>query len=308
MSSPAGADEGRDEVARYVLGEMTLDEQIAFEVRMTEDDELARAVTAAMTIDDYLYQAASPAEPLERRRGGSRWRSTRLAAVAAMAVLALGSLAWAWLSRRSAAAEIQLAVVSSPLRYQQLVAQVGLSASAAPAEAMRGEEAPSADGPSRVDALLRLLREQDQQAIAAPAAEVRGEAFVVPLRTDRELWVAVVGVFADGTGKLWFPEATDFDNARSGGQLGPGQHVLPTPRVAASAAQRERGVVAYSPGFVLPLGRDRVSVLVFALPSPPDAAAWQRASERLAQPAGDLRRDLTEIFGAACHEFVVRTN
>ena len=308
MSSPAGAD-GEREVARYVLGEMTLDEQIAFEVRLTEDAELARTVAAAMAIDDYLYRAASPAEPLERGHGGSRWRSARVAAVAAMAVLALGSLAWAWLSRRGAAAEVQLAVVSTPLRYQQLVAQVGLAASAAPAEAMRGEETPVADGPARVDALLRLLREQDQQAVAAPAAEVRGEAFVVPLQTDRELWVAVVGVFADGTGQVWFPAATDFDSARSGGQLPPGQHVLPTPRVTASAVQRERGVIAFSPGFVVPLGRDRVSVLVFTLPSPPSAAAWQRVTERVARPAGDLRRDLLEIFAAAtCREFVVRTN
>jgi anti-sigma factor RsiW len=48
----------QDNIARYVLGDMTLDEEIEFEVRMAEDDELARAVVAAIAIDDLLRRAA----------------------------------------------------------------------------------------------------------------------------------------------------------------------------------------------------------------------------------------------------------
>lgn len=35
-----------------------MDEQLAFEVRMTEDEQLAFAVAAAMAIDDHLFRAA----------------------------------------------------------------------------------------------------------------------------------------------------------------------------------------------------------------------------------------------------------
>jgi anti-sigma-K factor RskA len=47
-----------DDVARYVLGEMTLDEQLSFEVRMTEDESLAREVALSIALDEQLYRAA----------------------------------------------------------------------------------------------------------------------------------------------------------------------------------------------------------------------------------------------------------
>jgi len=50
----------QDELTRYILGEMSLDEQLAFEVRMTKDEPLACAVAAAMAIDDLLFRAARP--------------------------------------------------------------------------------------------------------------------------------------------------------------------------------------------------------------------------------------------------------
>ncbi|MFN7588369.1 MAG: hypothetical protein ACK5UQ_07645 [Planctomycetota bacterium] len=50
----------QDDLTRYVLAQMSLDEQLAFEVRMTEDQQLARAVAAAMAIDDLLFRAAGP--------------------------------------------------------------------------------------------------------------------------------------------------------------------------------------------------------------------------------------------------------
>jgi anti-sigma factor RsiW len=56
-----------DNIVRYVLGDMAVDEQIAFEVRKAEDDELAQAVIAASAIDDLLRRAAE-----QDRRGRSR--------------------------------------------------------------------------------------------------------------------------------------------------------------------------------------------------------------------------------------------
>jgi len=308
MSALAGADGGRDEVARYVLGEMSLDEQIAFEVRLTEDEELARTVAAAMAIDDHLYRAASHGMATIRGGNVQRSRAARVVAVAAMVLLAIG-VAWAWRSSRGEAVEVAVAVVPTPLRYQQLVAQLGMAAEAAPAEAMRGDEARVPDGEARVDELLRRLREQAEQAVTAPTSEVHGEAFVVPLTTYREIWVAVVGAFDDGTGTVLFPEAADIEGARAGGQLASGHHVLPGPRVAASPEQRQRGVVAFTPGFVVPLRRDRMSVIVLALPNAPSAAEWQRVTERLVRPGEALRRDLAEILATATwREFVVRAN
>jgi anti-sigma factor RsiW len=58
MDDPHARDQ--DDLTRYVLGEMSVDEQVAFEVRMTEDKQLARAVAAAMAVDDLLFRAARP--------------------------------------------------------------------------------------------------------------------------------------------------------------------------------------------------------------------------------------------------------
>jgi anti-sigma factor RsiW len=52
-----------DNIARYVLGDMTIDQKIAFEVRMAGNDELARAMLAASAIDDLVRRAAE----LDRR-------------------------------------------------------------------------------------------------------------------------------------------------------------------------------------------------------------------------------------------------
>jgi anti-sigma factor RsiW len=57
MTTPNNTDD-QDNIVRYVLGDMTLDEQIEFEVRMAGDQELARAVTAASATDDLLRRAA----------------------------------------------------------------------------------------------------------------------------------------------------------------------------------------------------------------------------------------------------------
>lgn len=76
----------QDNIARYVIGDMTLDEQIAFEVRMAGDDELAQAVIAASAIDDLLRRAAEQecrgstpnrAAELERRGSPPQRRTSR---------------------------------------------------------------------------------------------------------------------------------------------------------------------------------------------------------------------------------------
>ncbi len=41
-----------------MLDDMTLDEQLGFDVRVAEGEELARAVVAASVIDDLLRRAA----------------------------------------------------------------------------------------------------------------------------------------------------------------------------------------------------------------------------------------------------------
>jgi hypothetical protein len=48
----------QDNIVRYAVGDMTLDEQIAFEVRVAGDDELAQAVVTALAIDELLRRAA----------------------------------------------------------------------------------------------------------------------------------------------------------------------------------------------------------------------------------------------------------
>ena len=48
----------QDDIVRYAVGDMTLDEQIEFEVRMAKDEELAHAVVTAIAIDELLRRAA----------------------------------------------------------------------------------------------------------------------------------------------------------------------------------------------------------------------------------------------------------
>lgn len=294
-------DEPRDDVVRYVLGEMTLDEQIAFELRMAEDDALARTVTAAMAIDEQLGLAARRAVAAPPRRRAARF------AVAATIGLAVGAATWLWWTQRPVAHEVAVAVVPTATRFEQLVTELGMTDADAPVEAMRGDGPVRPDGAARVDALLQRADEQLQRAIAAPAAEVQGEAFVVPLTNRHPVWVAVVGAFEDGSGRVYFPDAADVDATRREGRLPPGTHVLPAPRATASAEQRERGVVAFAPGFVVPRQRDRVTVLVLTMPSAPSASTWQLVRERIARSGGDLRRDLVALVpDAACSAFVVR--
>lgn len=303
-------DTPEDDIVRYVLGEMSLDEQVAFEVRMAEDDALGRAVTAAMVIDEHLGLARSsegitphPTAPVIAHR-----RTGRLVAAATLAVLALGAATWAWRTWRGAVHEIAVAVVPTSMRYEQLLAELDLPAADAPAEAMRGDGPTLPDGPARVDDLLRRADAQLQRAVAAPMTEVRGEAFVVPLRNQRELWVAIVGTFDDGSGQVYFPADNDVEAARRAGLVPPGNHVLPAPRATASPEQRERGIVAFAPGFVVPRRRDSVTVLVLTMPSAPDASRWQRVHERMARTDGDLRADLNALLPeASCSTFVVRT-
>ncbi len=299
-------DEPEGEVARYVLGEMSLDEQLAFEVRMAADERLAGAVVAAMAIDEQLYRAAAREKEVAR---GVRRRprgALRAVAVAASLLFALGvvALLWRGLPARSAAT---VAVMPTALRYEQMVSALGMTVAGAPLEAMRGTEAGLADGPARVDALLLAWQEQVQRAVAVPSTEVRCESFVVPVANERAVWVAVVGAFDDGRAQLYFPQSPEHDAAVAAGLLSPGTHVLPTPPATASTAQRERGVVAFAPGFVVPLGRTQVDVLVLSAPEPPSAEAWQRLRERVAMPGGDLAGDLATILpSASCRAFVVR--
>lgn len=308
MTHDERADERIDEpdghVARYVLGEMSLDEQLAFEVRMAEDDELAGAVVAAMAIDEQLYRAAA----CERRvgRGARRRRRVVLGAVAIAAAVLTGVLALFWRGM-PAPSEATVAVLPTALRYEQLVAGLGLTTANAPLEAMRGTGSGLADGPARVDALLLAWQERLRRAVAVPASDVQCEAFVVPVANERPVWVAVVGVFDDGRAQLYFPESMEHDAAVAMGLLPPGTHVLPAPPATASAAQRERGVVAFSPGFVMPLGRTRVDVLVLRSPEPPNADAWQRLRECVERPRGDLAAQLATILpSASLLTFVVR--
>jgi anti-sigma factor RsiW len=58
MTTPNDTND-QDNITRYVLGDMTLDEQIEFEVRMAGDQELAREAATASAMDDLLRRGVS---------------------------------------------------------------------------------------------------------------------------------------------------------------------------------------------------------------------------------------------------------
>lgn len=85
--------------ARYVLGELDVDETASFEERLAGDEAAADAVVSAVRLVEAVAAAkAGPAcdglfpgncAPAERRRGGRRWLTVAAAACLAIAALPL---------------------------------------------------------------------------------------------------------------------------------------------------------------------------------------------------------------------------
>ena len=55
---PGGDAHSGEDLARYVLGEMPIDERLAFEERISADDSLGRSCEVVSKIDELLFAAA----------------------------------------------------------------------------------------------------------------------------------------------------------------------------------------------------------------------------------------------------------
>lgn len=299
-----------EEAVRYVLGEMTRDEQLAFEVRLSGDAALGRRVAAAMALDELLQRAATATRGAAADRAvprpGLRWQVPLLAA----ALLIAAGATW-WLLRSDAAPSLRVAIAASSPSYRQLVERLGVPADRAPVEALRTGGTPPADAAERVDGLLQRAGQDVERSLDRGAVEVVGEAFVVPIANEREVWALVLASFPDGGRRLYYPDPDSSpDQDAQDGRLAPGRHVLPTGRVSATDEQRSLGVVTFTPGFVLPLRADGAVVFVAV-----SGAAWTdttlRQLRELADGTGseqDTRQRLQQILPqASIAELRVRT-
>ena len=299
---PAALRELPEEAVRYVLGEMSLDEQLRFELRLCDDDGLAAAVTKAMALDELLHQAMEQqvAAPHARQRPAFAWLM-----LAATAILAVG--AW-WILSREDSLACEVAIAGSAPSFQQFVADLGIAADRAPAEALRADASPLPRGSERVEELMRRVRERVDRSLADGSVEVVGTAFVVPIATDREIWTVVMASLPDGSRQLYFPNADAIAGEPSArGRLTGGRHVLPTESIRSSAEQRALGVVAFTPGFVLPLRADRAVVCTAVCTNPLTRTQWQQL-RRLADEFGnseETKMRLQQVLPAA-HIFELR--
>ena len=322
------------DLARYVAREMDLDEQMAFEMRMAGDAELERQVGHVFAMDALVSEAAALGElsrrdvmsSVRRRSESGRrvWRPIIWTLAAASVVLA-GVLGW--VCRLPVVEDrVSVAVVGGPVNYREFLSGLNLDRDLAPAEATRGSMAPLSSAEDRVDRLVDLDRAAIAEALARPNREVRGLKFVVPVRSEVPVWVAVVGNYPDGTSTIYYPrpvldvsagrvprdEATAAPTGIAGAQelprLAPGSHVLPAPRVRSQGRQRRMGVVDFDSGFPVRRPYTRASVYVVVRQQPPTNATWERLCEQVAgdHTEEEVARLLREVIpGAVVHQFTV---
>lgn len=298
-----------DLIARYVLGEMDLDEQVAFEARLAGDPELARQTEQALTIDGRLQLAglrelATPRTSENTPRASENTPGTsdnarapvlrfRLLAAAALVAFAIGGFLW---SGGHDVETVRVALVRSAPSYEQFLSLLEIPADEAPRESTRAATSTLPAAPEAtpiVDGLLARERGDVDRALREAADELEGEAFTVPIETDHPVWVAVFGVLPDGELKLYHPGSA-YDDIRHS-ILPSGRHVLPAARVSASAEERSGGAVRFEPGFVLPRRHDRMTACIVVRETAPTEAAWQKVRELLAAPSAD---NLTKVQDA----------
>lgn len=240
----------------WIDGALEPEAAIAFELELSSDPELARQVEQIAGVDAFL-RSKSTGRAL-RKSSPSRWIVWTACAAVAAAALILIALAPGLFAPRAPRFEVALAP-SFALAEDWVNQQPGLEGASAPGIAV--SRGPNPRPMSAED----FLRESDAAeatvvatALAARRVELEAGWFVVPIELEVSSDVLVLGFNAGAGAARLFPPPSD---PHPMGVLHAGRTLLPSAR-AVSAATPD--TLEFRPGFLVPLGARKMTVLVAA--------------------------------------------
>lgn len=295
----------RDMVAAiaYAEGDLSEDEQIAFELRMLDEPALARAVED-LTRDHGLFErllgGSAPARPQVPRVGWPRWL-----AVAAALALVLGGVLWRE-GRGAAPGGVRLTLASAAANGDEFSAALGeLSSDEVrwSASARRGGagdvEEPTVPAGEFVERALVEFEDSMLRRLEQPSTKLAGDRFRVYVELERASAVVVCSVPRSGSdgapdgggGRVLFPDAA---NLTEEAQLAAGIHCLPRSpvRVAHEAGPPS---VDYDAGFPRRRSQPVISVLVGTRASPFTAGELRALESAATSGEGVLRAELERL-------------
>ncbi len=285
-------DEDLVQAGAYLDGELREPERTRFELRLSAEPELAAQVENLLRTDEFVRRHSRPSigvqvDGLPRRRAGLRLLPTLLLAAAAiLAILTVRALIGDG-ARKSSALEIAL-VPSFESATEWIARDPGLAGQRPPGlDELRGaNEEPNVAARAFVEAAQRA----EARAFGAETpAETTAEFFALPVRLREASDVLVFGFPVRGAPLRYWPTAEDArpDAAR----MTVGDHVLPGASFRLVADPRGDRV-EYQRGFLVPIGAQRVEIVVASRP----ARAVMDAS--LLAPGADRETTATRLRAA----------
>ncbi len=275
-------DEDYAAAGSFVDGEMAEPERTRFELRLAAERELAQHVEALLRMDEVARAAA---RRTVAARTKSRLRLVPVLALAAATVAVVFGVR-AWFDARIEPSRAQVALVPSFESATEWIARDPSLAGQRPPglDELRGANEPAnVDARTFLEAVLRL--ETGYFGVATPAVTTAA-FFALPVRTTEPVDVLVFGFPTRGTPVRYWPETAEVSAAR----VEAGDHVLPGPSF--SLALDPRGDrVEYQRGFLVPIGAERVTVVVATRPA-------SALDARLLGPAKDASTAVAELDAA----------
>ncbi|HTF90411.1 MAG TPA: hypothetical protein VK843_18485 [Planctomycetota bacterium] len=283
----------------WIDGELEPEAAMAFELRMSQDSELAQRVEALVGIDALLRRQAKSASTGAGSRHWGVWMS-----LAAAAGLLICALAWSMLRKPATLMEVALAP-SFAMAEDWTQGKPALEGASAPGIGV--SRGPNQKQLSARDFLSASNAAEEFIATAAleeKRRELDAGWFVVPIDL-REPAVVLVLSFSDAAGaSRIFPS----DPVVVRGHLAKGRSLLPSPRAVEGSAP---DTLEYRPGFLVPIGAKELTVLVAAHRDPEDRPELHLPIEELdgllaKKPSVERVEEFLKAYGFQSQRLVVR--
>lgn len=280
--------------AAFVDGELREPERTRFELRLSAEPDLAAHVEGLMRTDEFVRRhtraKAVAAAPRPRFR---LLPALALAAAAILAILAVRSLLGGGRDRPRA---LEVALVPGCESAAEWIArEPGFAGRRPPGlDELRGaNEEPNVDARTFVEAAERA---EARAFGASTPAETTAAFFTLPMRASETSLVFVFGFPTRGTPLRYFPPAGE--TRADAALVEPGDHVLPGASFRLVADPRGDRV-EYQRGFLVPIGAERMEIVVAARP-----ARGAMLDPSALEPAADAATTAERLRAA---DFDVRT-
>ena len=287
----------------YAEGDLSEDEQIALELRMMDEPELARAVEE-LTRDHELFErllgGSAAVHPQAPRPAWPRW----VAAAAALA-LVVGGVLWRG-GRDSTSSGLRLTLAAAAANGDEFSTAFGELSSGGvrwSESARRGGagavEEPTVAAGEFVGRALTEFEETMRSTLEQPSTELAGDRFRVFVELERASTIVVCSMPRSGVvstsgeqagAHVLFPDASTLDEA----DLSAGIHCLPRSpvRVAPEGGQPS---VDYDAGFTRRRSQPVITVLVGSRASTLDARDLEALEGAAASGESELRSELERL-------------